>query len=59
MTDENEHNQEDQKKKKDEQVWPLPYCTTAPSAEHTRATDEDEPCDDARGKEIEEKKDKS
>jgi hypothetical protein len=24
----------------------LPYCTTAPSAEHARAYDEDEPCDD-------------
>jgi hypothetical protein len=26
----------------------LPYCTTAPSAEHTRAHDDDEPCDDSR-----------
>ncbi len=26
-----------------------PYCTTAPSAEHARAQDEDEPCDDSRG----------
>jgi len=26
----------------------LPYCTTAPSAEHSRASDDDEPCDDAR-----------
>jgi transposase-like protein len=24
----------------------LPFCTTAPSAEHARATNEDEPCDD-------------
>ncbi len=29
---------------------PLPFCTTAPSAEHARADNEDEPCDDARGK---------
>jgi hypothetical protein len=27
----------------------MPVCTTAPSAEHTRASDEDAPCDDARG----------
>ena len=26
----------------------LPFCTTAPSAEHARATDDDEPCDDGR-----------
>ena len=26
----------------------LPYCTKAPSAEHARAHDEDEPCDDGR-----------
>jgi hypothetical protein len=25
-----------------------PFCTTAPSAEHARADDEDEPCDDGR-----------
>ncbi len=33
------------KKKKEEE---LPFCTTAPSAEHSRGTDEDEPCDDFR-----------
>ncbi len=27
----------------------LEYCTTAPSAEHARATNDDEPCDDGRG----------
>ena len=26
----------------------LPFCTTAASAEHARATNEDEPCDDNR-----------
>jgi hypothetical protein len=26
----------------------LPFCTHAPSAEHARATNEDEPCDDGR-----------
>ena len=34
------------KKKKVEEK--LPYCTTAPSAEHARASDDDEPCDDGR-----------
>jgi len=27
---------------------PLPFCTNAPSPEHTRADSEDEPCDDSR-----------
>ncbi len=36
---------EKKKKKADEE---LPFCTTAPSAEHARGTDEDEPCDDFR-----------
>jgi hypothetical protein len=36
-----------QKKKKKVQEK-LPFCTTAPSAEHARATDDDEPCDDGR-----------
>jgi hypothetical protein len=27
-------------------VVDLPFCTTAPSAEHARAKNEDEPCDD-------------
>ena len=26
----------------------IPFCTTAPSAEHSRAYDDDEPCDDNR-----------
>jgi hypothetical protein len=38
---------EERKKKK--AAEPLPSCTTAPSAEHERAYDKDEPCDDARG----------
>ena len=48
---------EEKKKKKEEQDWPLPYCTTAPSAEHHRAGDEDEPCDDARATDFEEEED--
>jgi len=40
---------------------PLPYCTSAPSAEHHRSgADDIEPCDDARGTEFEwEKAEKS
>lgn len=30
----------------------LPHCTTAASAEHARATSDDEPCDDGRTGEI-------
>jgi hypothetical protein len=35
-----------QKKKLSEKE--LPFCTSAPSAEHARADNEDEPCDDSR-----------
>jgi hypothetical protein len=42
-TDELEELEKPKKKKQEEE---LPFCTTAPSAEHTRAHDEDEPCDD-------------
>jgi hypothetical protein len=38
------------KEKKKKAEAPLPFCTTAPSAEQERAFNEDEPCDDARGK---------
>ena len=34
-----------ERKKTDEKI---PFCTTAPSAEHSRASDDDEPCDDSR-----------
>lgn len=37
--------EKDKKKKSDEK---LPYCTTAPSAEHARARNDDEPCDDGK-----------
>jgi hypothetical protein len=36
---------QDDKKEKDEG---LPFCTTAPSAEHSRGPEEDDPCDDGR-----------
>ena len=47
---------EQEEKKEDAQVGKkmkkteeeLPFCTTAPSAEHARAGEEDEPCDDFR-----------
>ena len=44
--EEPEEKQESKKKKRD--VEDLPYCTTAHSAEHMRAHEEDEPCDDSR-----------
>ena len=40
--------EEQDEAKKKEVDEPLPYCTTAPSAEHARAHDDDEPCDDGR-----------
>jgi hypothetical protein len=46
MEEEKEKEEEGQKEKKQEEA--LPFCTTAPSAEHARGSDEDEPCDDSR-----------
>ena len=37
-----------EKKKKKPAEDELPFCTTAPSAEHARADQDDEPCDDYR-----------
>jgi hypothetical protein len=34
--------------KKKKTAEKLPFCTTAPSAEHHRARNEDGPCDDGR-----------
>ena len=48
---EKEISEEEVTKKKKKTDVPLPFCRTAPSAEQARASDEDEPCDDARGKE--------
>lgn len=42
---ESEKQKKGEKKNDDEK---LPHCTTAPSAEHARASDDDEPCDDGR-----------
>ena len=49
MEEKEEKKQEEQvKKKKGKGDEELPFCTTAPSAEHSRADEEDEPCDDFR-----------
>jgi hypothetical protein len=50
MNVENIRNEERERKEEKEQKEevPLPVCTTAPDPEHHRASDEDEPCDDAR-----------
>ena len=47
--------EEKAKKKKAEEK--LPFCTTAPSAEHARASAEDEPCDDGTGERTSEEGD--
>ena len=46
--DEMEVSQEKKKGKKKNTDEEIPLCTTAPSAEHARAADDDEPCDDGR-----------
>ena len=52
MTEEKEKKDEEETKQEGtEAEETLPFCTTAPSAEHARAADEDEPCDDAREEE--------
>jgi hypothetical protein len=48
MSEEQKKSEEEAKKKKKKAEEPLPFCTTAPSAEHARGSNEDEPCDDSR-----------
>ena len=48
MAKEQDDKEKDRKKKKRKQDVPLPFCTTAPAAEHARGYDEEEPCDDGR-----------
>jgi hypothetical protein len=49
MEEKEENKKEEQvKKKKKKADEELPFCTTAPSAEHSRADEENEPCDDFR-----------
>jgi deoxycytidylate deaminase len=45
---EEEKEKEEEAQEKEKQVEDLPFCTTAPSAEHARGSDEDEPCYDYR-----------
>ena len=40
--------QEKEEAKEEEKKEKMPFCTTAASAEHARADEEDEPCDDSR-----------
>lgn len=44
----------EKKETKENEDQKLPPCTTSNTAEHARASDDDEPCDDIRGKNIEE-----
>jgi len=46
--------EEKERKKKKRVDEKLPYCTTAPSAEHGRASEDDGPCDDGRSGENKE-----
>ena len=48
MEEKEEKKPEEQVKKNKKKEEELPFCTTAPSAEHSRADEEDEPCDDSR-----------
>jgi len=48
MEEKEEKKAEEQVEKKKKKEEELPFCTTAPSAEHARADEEDEPCDDFR-----------
>lgn len=43
-----EHPKEQIKKQKKKLEEELPFCTSAPSAEHARGMEVDEPCDDSR-----------
>ena len=44
----NELQEQKEEQKKKSLEGELPACTTAPSAEHARGSDDDEPCDDGR-----------
>ena len=44
-----EENSNPKKKKAEEK---LPFCNTASDAEHARADNEDEPCDDSRSGDV-------
>jgi hypothetical protein len=46
--EEQEKKEKEEQPKKKEEAESMPFCTTAPSAEHARAEEDDEPCDDSR-----------
>jgi hypothetical protein len=48
------HDTEPIKKEKKKQEEELPFCTSAPSAEHARGMEFEEPCDDGRSGEYQE-----
>jgi hypothetical protein len=48
MEEKEQKKEDEETKKKKQKEEELPFCTTAPSAEHSRAEEEDEPCDDFR-----------
>jgi hypothetical protein len=48
MSEKDRSEEDMQEQEKKDEAEELPYCTTAPSAEHARINDEDEPCDDGR-----------
>ena len=45
---EDKEKKESEEKAKKKQGESLPFCTNAPSPEHSRGDSEDEPCDDSR-----------
>jgi hypothetical protein len=45
---EEKEKKEQEEKSNKKRSEPLPYCTNAPSPEHSRGIIEDEPCDDSR-----------
>jgi hypothetical protein len=49
-----ENSEEQDKEGQEKAEGKVPYCSTAPSAEHARAHDDDEPCDDGRAGDIDE-----
>jgi hypothetical protein len=46
MEDKEKKDLEEKSEKK--RAEPLPFCTNAPSPEHARGMNDDEPCDDSR-----------
>jgi len=53
MADEKKKDVQQQEEETEKKAQNLPFCTTAPSPEHHRGSDLEEPCDDAREGEYE------